>query len=51
MVPRLKGLEEFEPPAFVGRMEWVERRRTVGWWLLIAGGFAAGVGLGLTLFR
>ena len=43
---RLKGLDEFEPPAFVGR---VERRRKTAWWMLIAA-FAVGVGLGLMLF-
>ena len=48
---RLKGLDEFTRPPFVGRMARVERRRTVGWWMLIAGGFAGGVGLGLMLFR
>jgi hypothetical protein len=46
----LKGLEEFEKPEFVGRMERVERRRKLGWWALMAAGVAAGAGLGLLLF-
>ena len=46
----LKGLEEFEAPPFVGRMERLARRRRLRWRLLFAGGFAAGVGLGLLLF-
>ena len=47
---RLKGLDEFEPPEFVGRMGRAARRQRLALWALIAGGFAAGVGLGLTLF-
>lgn len=47
---RLKGLDEFEAPPFVGRMERVERRRKLGWWALMASGVAAGAGLGLLLF-
>ena len=48
---RLKGLDEFEPPAFVGRMARVERRKRLMLRMLIVGGFAAGVALGLMLFR
>jgi hypothetical protein len=48
---RLKGLDEFETPEFVGRMERIERRRTLAWGALIATGFAIGVGLGLVLIR
>ena len=48
---RLKGLEEFEEPDFVGRMDRVERRRQLGWWALMAGGFAVGIGLGLALLN
>lgn len=34
---RLKGLDEFEKPAFVGRMARVERRRTLAWYAMLAG--------------
>lgn len=44
---RLKGLEEFEPPAFVGRMDRVERRRA--WVFRIALVVAVGVGVGIGL--
>ena len=47
---RLRGLEEFTVPPFVGRMERVRRRRERAFHgaLLIA--VLVGVGLGLTLF-
>ena len=44
---RLKGLDEFEPPEFVGRMDRVERRRT--WVFRIALVVAVGVGVGIGL--
>lgn len=47
---RLKGLDEFEPPGFVGRMARVERRRTLARWAMIAGGVGLGAALGLLLF-
>jgi len=47
---RLRGLDEFQPPPFIGRMERVERRRRLAWWTLMAGGVALGVGLGVVLF-
>lgn len=47
---RLKGIDEFETPRFVGRMARLERRRSLGWWAMMAGGVAAGAGLGLVLF-
>jgi hypothetical protein len=47
---RLRGLEEFQPPPFIGRMERVERRRRLAWWAMMAGGVALGVGVGLRLF-
>ena len=46
---RLKGLDEFEPPEFVGRMARIERQQELGWWAMMIGGFAVGVGLGLVL--
>lgn len=47
---RLKGLDEFEAPEFVGRMTRVERRRRIDWWAMMAGGATVGIGLGLLLF-
>lgn len=39
---RLKGLDEFEKPAFVGRMARIAWRQKLEWWGLMA----AGVGIG-----
>ena len=39
---RLKGLDEFEKPEFVGRMERAQRRKTFEWWAMMAA--AVGVG-------
>jgi len=47
---RLKGLDEFEPPEFVGRMARLERRRRLAWYALLAGAVVLGAGIGLTLF-
>lgn len=33
---RLRGLDEFERPEFVGRMERVARRRKLEWWAMMA---------------
>ena len=44
---RLKGLDEYEPPTFVGRMDRVERRRA--WVFRIALVVAVGVGVGIGL--
>ena len=46
---RLKGLDEFENPEFVGRMARVERRRTLTWYAMLAGAVALGSGIGLLL--
>ena len=46
---RLKSLDEFEAPEFVGRMERVERRRKLAWWAMMAAGVALGAGLGVVL--
>ena len=46
---RLKGLDEFETPEFVGRMERVARRR-MAWRAMLAGAAVVGAGLGLVLF-
>lgn len=46
---RLKGLEEFEAPAFVGRMARVERRRKWAWYAMLAGAMALGAGIGLAV--
>src|SRR5262249_16875902 len=47
---RLKGLDEFAKPAFVGRMGRIERRRRLAWWAMLAGGVAVGSAIGLVLF-
>lgn len=47
---RLKGLDEFEPPAFVSRMARVERRWNWVWYSMLTGTVAVGVGIGLVLF-
>lgn len=39
---RLKGLDEFDEPEFVGRMARFERRRKLGWWGLMMAGFIVG---------
>jgi len=43
---RLKGLEEFEKPEFVGRMARVERREKLEWWAMMAAALALGGGIG-----
>ena len=47
---RLKGLDEFEPPEFVGRMGRVERRRKLVWYAMLAGAVVLGAAIGLLLF-
>lgn len=47
---RLKGLDEFEPPEFVGRMSRIERRRKLAWYATLAGAVAVGVAIGLAIF-
>ena len=44
---RLKGLDEFEPPEFVGRMARIEPRRA--WAFRVALVMAVGVGAGIGL--
>ena len=46
---RLKSLDEFEAPEFVGRMARVERRRKLLWWAMLTGAAATGVVIGLFL--
>lgn len=43
---RLKGLDEFEKPDFVGRMAWVARRRRLAWWAMVAAAFVVGGAIG-----
>lgn len=50
-MPRLKGLDEFETPEFVGRMARIDRGRRPAWRAMVAGGFVAGVAPGLLLIR
>ncbi|MFL6752430.1 MAG: hypothetical protein ACJ8FL_04295 [Sphingomicrobium sp.] len=47
---RLKGLDEFETPEFVGRMARVERRRRVVWYAMLVTAVVVGAGIGLVLF-
>ena len=47
---RLKGLDEFETPAFVGRMARVQRRRSVTWYATLGGTVLLGTALGLLVF-
>jgi hypothetical protein len=47
---RLKGLDEFKTPGFVGRMERVERRRKLAWRAMLAVATAIGAGVGLVVF-
>ena len=46
---RLKGLDEFEAPPFVGRMARVERRRRWAWYAILAGAVAVGAAIGLVI--
>jgi hypothetical protein len=48
--PRLKGLDEFEPPEFVGRMARVERRRELAWRAMLVGAVGVGATIGWVLF-
>lgn len=47
---RLKGLDEFEEPEFVGRMSRVERRRKLAWYAMLAAAVAVGGAIGLAIF-
>jgi hypothetical protein len=46
---RLKGLDEFEKPKFVGRMAWAERRRKLLWYAMLAAATALGAAIGLAI--
>ena len=46
---RLKGLEEFKAPEFVGWMERVERRQKLAWYAMLTGAVAIGAAIGLVL--
>jgi hypothetical protein len=47
---RLKGLDEFETPEFVGRMAHVRRRKALAWWMTVGAAALVGSGLGWLLF-
>ena len=47
---RLKGLDEFEKPTFLGRMARIERGRKIAWYAMLAAGVVAGVWIGMALF-
>lgn len=46
---RLRGLDEFEKPEFVGRMARVAWRKKLEWWAMVAGAFAMGGAIGWLL--
>lgn len=46
---RLKGLEEFEKPEFVGRVARVARQNKLEWWAMMAAAFAVGGAIGWML--
>lgn len=46
---RLKGLDEFEKPEFVGRVARIGRRKKFEWWAMMAAGFAVGCAIGWML--
>jgi len=46
---RLKGLDEFEKPEFVGRMARVRQRRRIAWLAMLAAAVVVGSALGLIL--
>lgn len=47
---RLKGLDEFETPEFVGRIARVRRMGALKWWAMLSGAIVVGATLGLALF-
>jgi len=46
---RLKGLDEYEKPEFVGRMARVTQRRRIAWLAMLAAAVVVGAALGLIL--
>ncbi|WP_037499319.1 hypothetical protein [Sphingomonas jaspsi] len=48
-IKRLKGLDEFKVPAFVGRMARIQLRRKLAWYAMLAATVAVGVGIGLLI--
>jgi hypothetical protein len=46
---RLKGLDEFKKPEFVGRMARAERRRKLQWYAMLAAAAALGATIGLAI--
>jgi hypothetical protein len=46
---RLKGLDEFETPEFVGRMDRVRRRRQIAWYAMLASAVLIGAAIGWML--
>jgi hypothetical protein len=47
---RLKSLEEFETPEFVGRMARIERRRNLTWFAMLGCAVLLGATIGLVAF-
>lgn len=48
-IKRLRGLEEFVKPQFVGRMARVERARKRAWAMLVAAAIVGGLAIGLAI--
>jgi hypothetical protein len=46
---RLKGLDEFEKPEFVGRMARAERRRKLQWYAMLVAATTLGAVIGLAI--
>jgi len=47
---RLKSLDEFETPEFVGRMARMQRRKKLVWYAMLSGAVAVGAVIGWVLF-
>jgi hypothetical protein len=46
---RLKGLDEFEKPEFVGRMTRAQRHKKLEWWAMMAAAMVLGAAIGLVI--
>ena len=49
LTQRLRGLDEFVKPEFVGRMARVAQGRRRTWWALLAATIVAGIAIGLAI--
>lgn len=48
-IKRLRGLDEFVKPSFVGRMDRVRRRQQLVWYAMLIAAVSTGAAIGLTL--